>query len=92
MEELHQEIRLPHIFVVLSLSSTEDDAKSEAHDRLSEVFNSFEILHIELVEEGLLQTRSGPKIGKRYQIAFRELHGEVVFVHPDYDSIMSRFR
>jgi len=85
------EQRLPQVTLVLSLSSTEEDAEAAAHDLISNGLDleHFEILHVELMEEGLIRTKKGVIKGKRYVVAFRQLHGKVIFVHPDYDKHMN---
>lgn len=93
MDKFALEQILPQISVVLPTSSTEEDARAAARDLISNVLNLdfFEILHIELTEEGILKTKEGVKEGKRYRVAFRQLHEEVIYVHPDYDKIINSF-
>jgi len=94
MDEHVHEQRLPHVTLVLPLSSTEDDAKEAAHDLILNGLDleNFEILHVELMEEGEIRTKKGLIEGKRYLVAFRQVHGEVVYTHPDLDAIMRRGR
>lgn len=86
------EKRLPQISLVLPMSSNEDDARAAASDLILNGLDieKFEILHVELMEEGRIRTKGGVKEGKRYVVAFRQLHGEVVYLHPDFDEIISR--
>ncbi len=92
MDENVHEQRLPQVTLVLPLSSTEDDAKKAAHDLILHGLDleNFEILHVELMEEGEILTKAGLIEGKRYVVAFRQLHGKVVYTHPDFDAIMRR--
>jgi len=85
------EQRLPQVTLVLSLSSTEEDAEAVAHDMITNGLDleHFEILHVEMMEEGMIRTKKGVIEGRRYVVAFRQLHGKVIFVHPDYDDIMN---
>ena len=92
MDRIVHEQRLPQVTLVLSMSSTKEDAEAAAHDLISNGLDLdfFEILHVELMEEGMIHTKKGVMEGKRYSIAFRQLHEEVIYVHPDFDEIMSR--
>lgn len=94
MDKNVHEQRLPQITLVLSPSSTEDDARAVASDMISNGLDieRFEILHIEMMEEGTIQTKNGMIKGRRYVVAFRQLYGEVIFTHPDFDKIMDQVR
>lgn len=84
--------RLPHLSLVLPLSSTEEDAREAARQVISDRLDisTFEILQVELIQEGMIHTRDGTKEGKRYRVVFRQIYGEVVYIHPDFDAIMRR--
>ena len=94
MDRIVHEKRLPHVSVVLPMSSTEDDAQEVAQELIQNALNleHFEILHVEVIEKGHILTKGGMVEGKRYIVAFRQLHGETVYVHPDYDVVMDRGR
>lgn len=49
---------------------------------------NFEILSVEVFEEGMLKTKAGFVEGRRYSVTFRELHGSIIFLHRDYEEIM----
>ena len=82
--------RLPHMSIVLTPDATDEDAKIEAERLISQALkiDNVEIVYVKLVEEGLLSTSKGEVDGKRYCVAFRELVGQVIFVHPDFDEIV----
>lgn len=90
MTNVH-EIRVPHIMISVPPESDESDAKALAEsiirDRLK--INSFEILLVELEEEGLIQVPGGMVEGKRFRVAFRQVYGVVVYIHPEYDKYMN---
>lgn len=90
MDKDVQEQRLPQITLVLPHSSTNEDAKEAARELISNALDikNFEILHVEMVQEGSIRTKLGTIEGRRYSVAFRQLHGKVIFVHPDYESIV----
>ena len=92
MDRSVHEQRLPQVSLVLPLSSTEEDAKAAAHDLILNGLDieNFEILHVELMEEGHIRTKGGVKEGKRYVVAFRQLYGEVVYTHPNFDELIRR--
>ena len=92
MDKVVYEKRLPQLSVVLPMSSTKDDAKEAAHDLISNgmEISNFEILHVEFVGEGQFRSRGSMVTGKRYIVAFEQLQGEVVFIHPNYDEIMGQ--
>lgn len=94
MDKNVHEQRLPHVCLVLPVTSTEDDAREAARQVISDRLDisKFEILHVELIQSGLIPTPDGVKEGKRYRVVFRQLHGEIVYVHPEYDAIMRRGR
>jgi len=81
-----EEVRLPHLSVVLPHSSTEDDAKEAAADLIANSMKiaHFEIMSVILEETGTIPTPGGMRQGKRYLVAFRETEGEVIYIHPDY--------
>lgn len=87
MTKVVQEKRIPHIMVNTPFDSDESDARGVAEciirDRLG--IKSFEIVLVELDAEGLIQISGGVMHGKRFRVAFRQTHGEVVYIHPDYD-------
>lgn len=85
------EKRIPHVTLILPLSATESDARESAEDMIRNGLNlvSFEIVHVELLEEGLIQTPGGVKSGRRYAVAFRKTEGSVIYVHPDYEQIVA---
>lgn len=87
MTKVVQEKRIPHIMVSTPPDGNESDARGVAEsiirDRLG--IKSFEIVFVELDEEGLIQISGAVMQGKRFRVAFRQTHGEVVYVHPDYD-------
>lgn len=89
VHSVHEQ-RLPQISLVLPLTSTEEDARAVAHDLISNGMDidRFEILHVELMEEGPIETKNGIRKGKRYLVAFRQLYGEVIFVHPEFDELI----
>lgn len=72
------------------LDADESDARGVAEciirDRLG--IKSFEIVLVELDAEGLIQISGSVMRGKRFRVAFRQTHGEVVYVHPDYDKFV----
>ena len=78
--------------VVLPPTSDTSDARAKAdeliRDRLG--IENFEIMLVELEEEGQVATPGGIVQGKRFRVAFRQTHGVVVYVHPDYDKIVNR--
>lgn len=92
MTKVVREQRLPHIMVVVPPTSDDSDARSMAdeiiRDRLG--IKNFEIMLVELDEEGQVATPGGVVEGRRYRVAFRQTHGVVVYVHPDYDKIVNR--
>ena len=92
MDKVVYEKRLPQLSVVLPMSSTEGDAKEVAHDLISNgmEISNFEILHVALVGEGQFRSRGALVTGKRYVVAFEQLQGEVVFIHPNYDELTGR--
>jgi len=76
---------------VLPSSSSKEDAKAAAAERISELLKgeSFEVLVVELVEEGQIQTPIGVVSGKRYCVSFRKTQN-VVYLHPDYYKVMEQ--
>src|SRR5690606_8186153 len=84
------EVRVPQFFVTLALASSKEEARAAAERIIIDKLNilNFEILSIEVSEEGMLKTKDGIKEGRRYSVAFRELHGSIVFLHEDYEEIM----
>lgn len=89
--EAHEK-RVPHVTVILPVASTEDDAVEVATDLISSGMNvkRFDILHVEMVEEGEFKTEDGVLPGKRYIVAYLEKLGEVIYLHPDYAKHVSR--
>lgn len=93
MEEMHEKV-LPQIRLVLPPGATEQDAARAASEMISNVLaiEYFEILNIELIEAGPMETPFGMRMAKKFLIAYRELSkqeaGEVVYVHPDYDRLV----
>ena len=87
------EMRLPTVSVALPSPSSEDDAAKEAAKRISPMLKPghvFQIVSIDIVEDGLIKTPLGVVQGKRYQVAFMTKEN-VVFLHPDYDKIMAEY-
>jgi len=87
-----REKRVPHVTIILPPSSTEDDAVEAATDLISDGLNvkRFDILHVEMVEEGEFKTAAGVLPGKRYIVAYLEKLGEVIYLHPDYEKHVGR--
>jgi len=89
MTNMH-EIRVPHIMINVPHESGESDvralAESIIRDRLR--IENFEILLVELEEEGLIHVPGGMVEGKRFRVAFRQVYGVVVYTHPEYDKYM----
>ncbi len=80
---------LPSVSVVLSSSSSDEDAKAAAAERISELLKGkdFEMLTVDLIEEGELLTPNGSIAGKRYVVSFRQTEN-VVYLHPEYYKVM----
>lgn len=87
-----REKRVPNVTVILPVASTEDDAVEVATELISEGMNvkRFDILHVEMVEEGEFKTVDGVLLGKRYLVAYLEKLGEVIYLHPDYAKHVDR--
>lgn len=83
---------LPSVSVVLSPSSSKEDARVAAADRISDLLKgkSFEMLAVDLLEEGELITPIGVIEGKRYMVSFRQTEN-VVYLHPDYYKVMEKY-
>lgn len=83
---------LPSVSIVLPLSASKEDAKAAAANRISGLLKggSFEMLTVDLLEEGDLRTPNGVVTGKRYQVSFRKTEN-VVFLHPDYYRVMEEY-
>lgn len=82
---------IPHVSLILPLSANEADARQAADDMIRNglQLKSFEIVHVELVEEGMIQTPRGVRKGRRYLVAFHRTEGDVVYTHPNYKEILS---
>lgn len=80
---------LPSVSVVLSPSSSKEDAKVAAAEQISSLLKgkNFEMLAVDLLEEGELITPIGVIEGRRYMVSFRQTEN-VVYLHPDYYEIM----
>jgi len=89
MSQKQQEITLPSVSIVVPSTASTEDAVAEASERISLLLKgaSFEVVAVDLIEEGELQTSVGVVVGKRFMISFRRSEN-VVFLHPDYHKIM----
>lgn len=83
---------LPSVSVVFPPSSSKEDARLAAAERITSLLDGkdFEVLVVELVEEGELQTPIGVVSGKRYVVSFRKTEN-IVYLHPDYYEIMGKY-
>jgi hypothetical protein len=92
MSPEQEDLILPSISVVLPLSSSEEDAKAVASEKLSQLLEGdcFKILAVDLLEEGVISTPIGVTNGKRYMVSFLRTEN-VVYIHPDYDKIMESY-
>jgi hypothetical protein len=92
MDPAQDSLVLPSISVVLPPSSSEEDARAVASEKLSDLLKgrSFEIVAVDLLEEGAIRTPIGVTNGKRYMISFRRTEN-VVYLHPDYYEIVAEY-
>lgn len=90
MEE--NEVRLPHITIILPVNTTPREARMHAQNRLTGALEDYQIRTIALMEIGEFSTRYGSIYGKKFMIVLEEIpgeeDGEVVFLHPDYKNII----
>jgi len=94
MEEQAEPIRLPHLTLILPLSTSPNEARQHAEARLVGALASFTIRTIALKDVGEFNTPDGKIYGKKFMAVLEpipdedEEDGEVVYVHPDYKNLI----
>jgi len=84
-------LTLPSISIVAPLELSEEKVRAEAASRLQSTYgDSIIIVAVDAMETGRLQTPRGVVTGVRYKVSFIKKEN-VVFIHPDYDKIMSEY-
>lgn len=93
MNPNHPSIRLPSVSVVLSPTSSEEDVRAAAAEQISDLLDEgqlFEIVNVEVIEEGEIITPIGAINAVRYCVAFQK-KDNIVFLHPDYYEVMAEY-
>ncbi len=93
MNPNHPSIRLPTVSVVLPPSSSKEDARVAAAEKISGLLGEeqlFEIVDVDVTEQGDIITPIGVIDAIRYSVAFQK-KDNIVFLHPDYYEVMADF-
>lgn len=85
-------VTLPSVSVVVPPDFSEEEVREVAADKISGLLKGkeFEMVAVDLLEEGDLHTSLGVIHGKRYLVSFQKKIN-VVYLHPDYLEIMADY-
>lgn len=82
-------LSLASVSIVAPCRISDEDVRTAAADRLSDVLKcGFEIVAVDIVEEGEIETPLGVIKGVRYMVSFIRKE-DVIFTHPDYEELLS---